>query len=312
MRLAAILLPLGLCCCARTYEVVGTPDLPARDGMTRDGVTRDGVTRDGVTRDGVTRDGVTRDGVTRELRLDLGGSDRVSDLVILPLDTTPCNETPTINPGGPCAQQCVTKTGDQDCDGIPDSRDPQPPACNSLVSYEHFSSTSPSSKWVATTLGASFPCGTASLPASSELVLSAAELAKIQGGKYLVEVRYTLGATPPGDWAVRLTLEKPGAPANSITCSQWVNAARATHGGVHMSDQYCGDSAAWSGTVFDTSPGRTFHLQLYSDGVEFACRLASEVGAMDDRSLTCALAAPGALRLSSSRAILVDHIRVFQ
>lgn len=305
---AVVALALAGASCARPYRYdpdAGSRDLPAATELARDRGARDLPFDAAVPRP--------------EALGDHGQPDLPGKPDLLKLDAAGCSEAPTIQTGATtCSAQCVAPIGDIDCDGLPDiHRDPSS-LCNRLLSFEHFTATSASSKWqVGTGSGAVlWPCGVAALSPGSSLQLSAAELQKIPDGKFLIEVKYTLGPAPATpDWSVRISLGKAGA-TSAIHCEQWHNASYSSQGGVHLvNNAYCGaTTGSWNpGTQLDVSAGTTYFLQLYSDGGKVVCRIANPGGLVDElKPLECVTAAPSTFRLSTTRAIAVDQIRVFQ
>jgi hypothetical protein len=314
ITVAAVVL-LGATSCARPYRYdpdAASRDLPAAQELSRDRGTRD-LSGDGPA--------PRPDALGDHGRLDRSGEpDLPGKPDLFPkVDATGCSEATTIQTGvTACSQQCVAPLGDADCDGLPDiHRDPSS-VCNRLLSFEHFTATTPPSTWQVGPGGSAvlWSCGAAALSPGSSLQLSPAELLKIPDGKFLIEVKYTLGPLPTTpDWSVRLGVGKPGS-TSAILCEQWHDPSYGCQGGVHLvNNAYCGSTTgSWNpGTQLNVSAGTVYFLQLYSDGGKVVCRLASPAGLVDElKPLECITAAPASVRLSTTRAIAVDQIRIFQ
>jgi len=244
--------------------------------------------------------------------VDSGSPDRADLVRTDRAPSVPCIEAPFLDTAAnACSQQCLSTSDDKDCDGLPGARDPVPDGCNRLLSFDLFGSSAVSSKW---TPGGtvSWPCGSASLGVNGTLKLSAGELAKIPSGKFLIEAKYTLGPKVTADWGVYLHLGKPTDPTSWFSCEQWVDATHSVKGSVHLTGNWCTNFGSWSQTAYDVSPGKTYYLQLYSDGAGVYCRVGNEQIGFEMRTNLCALSAPGELYLLTTREITVDHLLIFQ
>jgi hypothetical protein len=293
----------------------GRPDVPVLDAAwTPDAASADLKKPDAAKVDLKKLDAAKVDLKKTDLaKPDLPKADLKKPDAKLDLDLPACFEQSTINSSAAtCAGQCTSLVGDGDCDGIPNGRDPAATTCNRLLSFEHFTATSPSTKWTSGGTG-TWPCGAASLVAGASLTLSAGELAKITSGKFLIEAKYTLGEDPSNDWAVRLNFQKAGDPTKSFNCEQWVSTTYGGKGTHHLNDHYCGNSGTWNTSlVFDVTPGKTYFLQLYSNASAVYCRVITESGTVSSGSYACVVGAPANLYLATTRAITVDHLRIFQ
>lgn len=140
---------------------------------------------DGDTRDG-PRDGRAADVPDGELRDLTALLDGVTDL---PAAGDGCFAAPSLTLGGPCAKQCLVATGDQECDGLPDERDPWPAACNQGLLVDEL--TDPAA-WqrVGGTGGVSWSCGAVTLDDATTLRLGNAAFASSPA--YLTEVELSV------------------------------------------------------------------------------------------------------------------------
>jgi len=138
------------------------------------------------------------------------------------LDAPGCTEQQNVNEtAGTCPKQCVSTTGDQDCDGLLDlGQDLQVGTCNRLEFSDGFvdSPTTGGSKWTATG-SVSWSCGTATLGPGATLSLK--QDLPLPDARYLAEIRFTLGSATGVPWNVSLVTSAGTAP--NYRCELWLD-----------------------------------------------------------------------------------------
>ncbi len=243
---------------------------------------------------------------------------------VLPPDGPSCTPPTWDPPVSPCGQPCNQTGPDQDCDGLPDVRDPLPSSCQPGLLAEDFAKdpTHNAARWTtATPANITWTCGQANLAADTTVTLADPNLLKSSTtGPYLVETRFTLGqATDPANWSVGIHVGlTTGA---KFTCTAWMSSAigpttepasRLGIDGCNLhSNLYTKPIGPGTGAV-----GESYILQFWYDTTAHCRLLFDDKGSLklqsESSNFTCAVTRPDTFAVATQkRAVTLHTIRVF-
>jgi hypothetical protein len=232
-----------------------------------------------------------------------------------------CVEPPSVNSGVACAQQCVSSTGDTDCDGLPTGQDIDS-ACNQLLFVDDFSTAPDPAIWNSNTAHP-WTCGNVELEPTAtvskpSLTLADASLLGTGGTRYLVEMRFQLvDAVLDGSetWKVGI---RSGLDTKGLQCELWMHKTyQAIAPGLHVNSlASCGTmSGNWGGLASGVGIGKWFYLQVWNDGSKSRCRILDENwNNLDSNALyNCPATTPDRFHIYAQNAtVQVDYVRVFE
>ncbi|MCK5797459.1 MAG: hypothetical protein KAI47_09770, partial [Deltaproteobacteria bacterium] len=213
---------------------------------------------------------------------------------------------------------------DQDCDGLPDVRDPLPSSCQPSLLAEDFAKdpTNNAARWItATPANITWTCGQANLAAETTLTLADPNLLKSSTtGPYLLETRFTLGqATDPANWHVAIHVGR--TTGAKFQCDAWMSSGigptikPAAHLGLDgcslRSDTYNKPIGPGTG-----ASGESYILQFWYD-TQAHCRLLfDDKGTVslqsESNNFVCAVTRPDTFAVATQkRAVTLHTVRAF-
>ena len=171
------------------------------------------------------------------------------------------------------AGQCSTTgcPGDQDCDYLPDARDPAPTTCNAMLFRAEFATADTTGLTVS---GAAFTHSGGALRFTDTTMGGSIYAAEVMpAADYLVEARVVFRATGASPWSVGIryrtrpnlmTYPEYTGYNGYATCEIWYNTTYVSQSGPHMNtaQDSVGSSGTWNpGFSLPASSGQEYFLQ---------------------------------------------------